>query len=201
MSVLWIDHSVDSKVDMCVMMCRFLLHTVNFWPLLSHAECVGVVFCIMWYICLHTVLHDVSWDMCGLWMSLQGYFYEVYVAWVMWGICPAHRGCGKPASECPNQKTVFCSHILLDTSSQLINVKVCMSEGGEYKEESTTWVQCCLELELVTFAWKAWGCPLELTGRHPSVRKHSTPVSVFMYCTEVSHLPDVTLCESPVFLL
>lgn len=28
----------------------------------------------------------------GLWMSLQGCFYYLYLAWVMWGICPAHHG-------------------------------------------------------------------------------------------------------------
>jgi len=26
-------------------------HAVNLWSLLSHAECVGVVFCITWQIC------------------------------------------------------------------------------------------------------------------------------------------------------
>jgi hypothetical protein len=95
----------------------------------------------------------------------------------------------------------------VDTGSQLTTVKMRMSKGGEYKEESATWVQCCLELELVTFAWKAWGCcPLELTGistkvRHPSVSKHSTPISVFMYSMEVSHLSEVTLRKELVFLL
>jgi len=77
----------------------------------------------------------------GLWMSLQGCLYYMYVAWVMWGVCPAHHGNEKQDWECPNEKTVFRNHILVDTSRHVINVEEWMSEGGEYEEkESTTWV-------------------------------------------------------------
>lgn len=133
--------------------------------------------------------HTHSKKCSGLRMSLQVCFYYIYSVWVMWGICPAHHGYKKQAWQCPNQKTVFHRHIVVNISSQLISVEVWVSEG-EYEEESTPWDQCCLELDLVTFIRKAQGCPLELVGmstkiRHSSVSKDSTPVSVLMYFTEV----------------
>lgn len=39
------------------------------------------------------------------------------------------------------------------------------------------------------------------TGAQRDVNKHSTAVSVLMYFMEISHLPDVTLCEALIFLL
>lgn len=176
MSVLWIDHSVDSTVghvcndmQLFVMCCKFLVTPqscrVCRSGILYHATNLS-----------HSVLHHISWDtfvyisefqsgcveqnliLCalqtlvktktyplktisGLWMSLQGCFYYMYVSWVMWGICPAYHGYVKQAWECPNQKTVFHSHVLVDTNSHLINVEVWMSEGGKREEkESTTWV-------------------------------------------------------------